>query len=238
MHLLDHILAVFFAIGFPVIATPAYIRRKPALLRDAPGVRSREYVETIAWLAAMGVSTVVVWWVYGRAFGDLGLSFRTTWPAFATLGGVLLATGLLYAQVRSVTRTPSALDQIREGLAPVREFLPTTPRELFLFRGVALSAGVGEELFYRGFLLWYLPHFMPLTVAVVLSSLLFGVGHLGHGVQATVRATLVGGLLAVLYLVSGSLVASMILHLAIDLYGGQLGYVSLGDRAEAGGSDA
>ncbi len=90
-------------------------------------------------------------------------------------------------------------------------------------RSVAFSAGIGEEIFYRGFLLWYLPQFMPMIAALCVSSIFFGLAHAMHGLDAAIRSAFVGALLAGLYLLGGSLLAPMLLHTAIDLSSGETG---------------
>lgn len=70
---------------------------------------------------------------------------------------------------------------------------------------------------------------MPLPWAVLLSSLLFGGAQVMHGVQATLRSAVLGVIFAALYLFSGSLWASMILHPMIDLTSGESGLAAFGD---------
>ena len=52
--MLDHILAVVFAVGFPLINAPIYARRRPLLRANDSATRQREYKETILWLGARG----------------------------------------------------------------------------------------------------------------------------------------------------------------------------------------
>lgn len=220
--MIDHVLAVFFAVGFPAVAIPLYARRRSHLEAGDTQVRVREYWETIAWLAGMGATTLLLWLSTGRSVEVLGLGVPTSARALVSLGAAVLVSGLLFLQVRNTYRDPATRDAARTSLEAVREYLPVTTREARLFRGVAFSAGIGEEIFYRGFLLWYLPQFMPLIAAVGVSSALFGVAHAMHGLDAAVRAALTGGLLSGLYLFSGSLLAPMILHTSIDLSSGEM----------------
>ena len=50
-----------------------------------------------------------------------------------------------------------------------------------------------------------------------------------HGSQATLRSTLMGAVLAGLYVFSGSLWASMLLHTAVDLSSGEAGKAAFAD---------
>ncbi len=234
--MIDLGLALVFAVGFPLWSIPRYARRRPRLLAGDTAVRQREYRETILWLGGMGIATLAAWWAQGRAPGALGLGVPGTWRFWSTLAVAGTAAGLLALQARAVQRDPRARQTARGALEPVRDFLPVTRRELRLFRAVSLSAGVGEEIFYRGFLIWYLSQFLPLFWAVAVSTLLFGLAHAMHGMGATVRATLSGAVLAALFLFSGALWASMLLHAAIDLSSGETGMAAFGDGGPGGDS--
>ncbi|MGI9628747.1 MAG: CPBP family intramembrane glutamic endopeptidase [Longimicrobiales bacterium] len=221
--MLDHILVVAFAIGFPLISGPVYARRRPALLAGDERIRRREYVETILWLSSMGALSIAVWLISGRDLPLLGLGFDPSWQQIASLTVVLLLSGLLFFQVRGVLHDSAMREVARKTLDSVREYMPRTSREARLFRGVSISAGLGEEIFYRGFLLWYLGQVMSLPWAILVSSALFGLAHIMHGSRATVRSSIMGLVLAGLYVFSGSLWASMILHTAVDLANGEVG---------------
>lgn len=227
--MLDHLLAVVFAVGFPVVTAPVYARRRASLRANDSAVRRREYVETIVWLSCMGLATLAVWRAADREWSALGLGFEWSGRAGLSLLAATVIGTLLCLQVRAVRRDTATRDAARLALEPVREYLPTTRAELRLFRGVSVAAGVGEELFYRGFLIWYLSHLAPIAVAVGLSSVLFGLAHVVHGAKATSRATVLGFVLAGLYLFSGSLWASMLLHTAIDLTSGETGVAVFGE---------
>lgn len=224
--LIDHVLAVVFAIGFPLFTTRQYHRRKAAMLAGDRSVKRREYLETIAWLSAMGIATLVVWVALGREFSLLGFSFVGGWTAYAGLGIAVIGSLLLMLQARAIMRDEATREAAREALAPVREFLPTTLEDVRLFRGVSLSAGIGEEIYYRGFLIWYLTLVMSPVWALVISSIAFGLAHVMHGVQSTVRSTIMGAVLGGLYILSGSLWASMILHYFIDISSGLSGFAA------------
>ena len=222
----DHVLAATFALGFPLLTTPVYLRRKPALLAGDSRVRIREYRETIVWLSSMGVVTLVLWVLTGRSLDQLGLGSGVGfgWRSAAAAAIALAGVTLLRVQTRFIRRDPATREAARETLYEERDFLPATRRELRWFRGVSVAAGVGEELFYRGFLLAYLTVWMPLLWAVVVSSVLFGFAHVMHGARATARSTVAGIVLAGLFVLSGSLWASMLLHTVIDWAGGDSGY--------------
>jgi membrane protease YdiL (CAAX protease family) len=220
--LFDLLLALGFAVGFPALTTHVYVRRRPLLQAGHWDTKRREYIETVLWLAGMGAATLFLWALARRDFATLGLPLTVSWKSVVALAVAGGGAALLFFQVHSVRGNVRAQDAVRRGLEPVREYLPASGRERKLFRAVSVSAGIGEELFYRGFLIWYLGQFMPLVLAVLASSALFALAHVMHGTSATVRAGLMGLVLAGLFVFSGALWASMLLHTAVDLSSGEL----------------
>jgi membrane protease YdiL (CAAX protease family) len=120
---------------------------------------------------------------------------------------------------------------VLERIQHVRFIIPHTAAELRLFTAVSITAGICEELLYRGFLIGYLSHWMGVIQAALLSSLLFGVAHLYQGLRGILLTGAIGVFMSGIYLVSGSLYLPMIIHAAVDLSSGRAGYDAL--RAEA-----
>ena len=80
---------------------------------------------------------------------------------------------------------------------------------------IALAAGFGEELFFRGLLQAWLAEGLGLWPGLVLASLLFGLAHpmtFGY----FVIATLLGGVLGLVWIWSGNLLAAIVAHALYD----------------------
>ncbi|MBL8514270.1 MAG: CPBP family intramembrane metalloprotease, partial [Betaproteobacteria bacterium] len=67
---------------------------------------------------------------------------------------------------------------------------------------------------------------------VLLSSAIFGIAHAYQGRTGVLRTAIVGLMVAVLFVVSGSLWLAIVLHTAVDLYGGALGRLALESTGE------
>lgn len=90
-------------------------------------------------------------------------------------------------------------------------FTFTLPRIILM----AISAGIAEELLFRGFLQTWINSFAPVAVAIIASNILFGVLHMRTALYAII-AGLVGVYLGVLYALTDNLLAPMVTHALYD----------------------
>jgi hypothetical protein len=81
---------------------------------------------------------------------------------------------------------------------------------------LAMLAGVGEELLFRGVIQVWLAERFPLWLAVAGASALFGVGHWLSSSYAAL-AVLIGAYLGLVFLLSGNLLAPIIAHAVYDV---------------------
>jgi membrane protease YdiL (CAAX protease family) len=98
--------------------------------------------------------------------------------------------------------------------------LPRTAGERRLFTVVGVTAGVCEEWLYRGFFLAVVAAMaggLPQGVLVVVAGVAFGLAHAYQGVAGVLTTGVLGGVMAALYLSTGSLLLPVLLHAAIDL---------------------
>jgi membrane protease YdiL (CAAX protease family) len=78
-----------------------------------------------------------------------------------------------------------------------------------------------EETLWRGYMFWYLGHLMPLWAAAIVTSVVFGFGHIYQGIANVPKIILVGGVFAGLYLLTGSLWLPILLHAVFDAVQGR-----------------
>lgn len=115
-------------------------------------------------------------------------------------------------------------EPIRRALAvqlrPVAALLPRTPAERRWFALLALTAGVCEELLYRGFglaaLRWAAPDIRT-PALVIITGAAFGFAHLYQGRLGVTLTGVLGAYLAWITIATGSLVPVMLLHALLDL---------------------
>lgn len=220
----DHVLALALIVLFPAYAAwdlPRFARRVAA---DPLNARTKTYVRHMVSQWAWTLALVAAWWLADRPMSDLGL--RLPGSGSAWLWSLLISgAGIAFIcqQALSVLRSPDAQAEVRkhfESQPSVRMLLPWTPREARVFVAVAVTAGICEEILYRGYLLWYLRQFMPGVVAIATAIVAFGVGHAYQGARGVFATGVAGAVAMTVYLITDSLLAPMLLHAALDLVNG------------------
>jgi membrane protease YdiL (CAAX protease family) len=160
---------------------------------------------------------------------DLGLrapSGAGFWISLALAAAVAAA---LVLQLRAVERSEELRREVRPSLGGTLVLLPRTAEEGRTFAALSLTAGLCEELLYRGWLIGWLAPFTGMPAAAVLSTAAFGAAHLYGGRSLALRATAMGAVLCALFLLSGSLWVSILLHAFVDWNMGQLAVAAFRD---------
>lgn len=103
----------------------------------------------------------------------------------------------------------------------LQELIPRTDREKAAFGLVSLSAGLGEEVVYRGYLIVVLGAlFSDIWWAAAVSSMAFSILHAYQGVMGIVRSGVLGFVFAAAFIAGGSLWPLIIVHTGVDLVSG------------------
>lgn len=221
MQLVDHVLILLLFVVQPVYGLFESRRIYARAKAGQPLDRIRFYRQTalLEWTFLVGLA--VAWFIFRRPLVDLG---------FATPGGpgfwggtvlLVLLTGYLLYSWRGAKRASNA-DRVKQSecIGKITHFLPHTIRELRSFVGVSITAGIVEEIVYRGFVLWYLAQLMPLWLAVVVSSIAFGLAHSYQGANGALRCGLIGLAFGVFYVVTGSIWLPIVAHALLDMLQG------------------
>jgi len=132
------------------------------------------------------------------------------------IGFLILAAVIVIGMVVTLflARTSSEIPTIGD----ISSLLPRNRAELYFGAALSVNAGLVEELLFR----LALPALIfgatgSAVAAVVLSVLLFGGLHIYQGLPGIIGSTVIGALLMLLYLASGSIVLPIIVHALIDL---------------------
>lgn len=214
-------IVVFFAVNW---------WREPALRRrieaQDPRAKLDAYASLMIHLWGLAGLVVGAWFVSGRDLASLGLSAPalTVWGWGSWLVTGLCAAYLLYtiAQTALSSTTRDTLRKQFEQSGDYALIQPKQGREYRRFYGVAVTAGVTEEIIFRGFLIGALALILPAWVAAGLALMVFVIGHSYQGVSGMVRILPISLVLTGLYLASGSLWPGIALHILVDLTGGAI----------------
>ncbi|WP_307592208.1 CPBP family intramembrane glutamic endopeptidase [Paenibacillus wynnii] len=211
-----HLLILYLAVGVPVWGYYSYKKFKIDILSH-PGKRMTYYRRTVIELWTM--AAVFAGYVYGSGISWSKLGFGGAdwgWLSilfFAELVIFIVAPLIMVAFVRGYRET---MDRQFQSIG---DFLPGTTREKRFWIVISLTAGVCEELLFRSFLFYYLPLLLPGLSGVwviVISSLIFGLGHCYQGIKGILSTAVLGGLFGCLYYFTGSVMLCMLLHFLID----------------------
>lgn len=226
MNFTTHMIFISMVVILPM-ASLISVHHQAAVAHRAPANRLRSYLSgsLVLWLS---LCLVVGNWIYQDGhIAELGIEATNTTALFSSLLLIIFAALVIRLLAKKIQHS----ERFRHGYIGkddyLREMLPRTRSERNAFYLLSVSAGVCEELIYRGFVFAYLLHYMTMPSVVVLSSLLFGLAHSYQGLKGIPLTATIGLLLALLYLYTGSLWASMVLHAAIDIGSGYLSWLSL-----------
>ena len=222
MMILQHLL-VFFLIVVAPLWDWYEIPRLKASAAARKKIRFYQKIVAASWACAL------------VAVGTIGLAAVSTivpaanegaWLSSGTRGGVflegLIAGMLIVIMLPAVLALRNEKIRSKAGKAAKRLsfLLPSTGEERRWWWLVSVTAGICEEVVYRGFLLHYF-HVAPLPLNLIgalgVSSLIFGVGHLYQGIAGAVQTVVIGFVLAVMFVMTGNLLLPIVVHAVVDL---------------------
>ena len=177
-----------------------------------------------------------LWWpvlvlcglVYGSdlSLSDIGLKWHWNLASQIGLASLVLLAGYLFRSTQQVRRDTEEHPEMQKQFAFVQWLMPTTKKEArYFIWGVSITAGICEELLFRGYLMHFLGQYLPTYGVVLVSSLAFGLPHIYQGPIHVLRTALLGLVMALIYLATDSIFIPIVLHALLDAYSGVLAYI-------------
>jgi len=234
-----HLLFLLLGIALPaVLFITTYRRRKAGggRIHWTHKMKVGLYYGNGGLLWGMALLVLAVWYFSGRPFTEIGLGWGTS-PYDATAVLTLSAFVFLYLfDLYLEAGNEESRDETRREFAKLG-FMPTTATEFLHFIFLAVAAGVGEEIVYRGFMVTYLmelfgPGVWPTIGALVIPAIAFGLGHFYQGGRAVLKIVAMAILFGFFFLRTNTLWPLMLLHAAIDVFGGLMSWYLLGRKLE------
>lgn len=202
----------------PVLGARGHRRLLAQLERGEPCARSRAYRRWSAWGWTVAAAALAVAALGGLRPAQLGLRAP---PGALAGGGALTGAAIGFLTSLVVLTVLVRRGTIRlPGSAAYSPLLPQNRRERVGFNVLTLTAGVGEEVVYRGFLaavLVTVAPALPQWALLALAAGVFGAAHVYQGKTGVLGTALFGAAMMRLYLESGSLLLPMLLQSLMDM---------------------
>jgi len=227
-HWID-LLYIIFLIGIlPLWGWADYRKFLEIVKTTDADILSGEYRKTILVLCLMALAVVLMWKFNERSWQDLG--FKTPDWSGVNSSGLFISLGLFIGTIVNIVIAvfaPKLAQKRLDAMAALKPFFPQTPRQNGWAMAVSITAGIAEEIVYRGFLIWVLSHFMPIYATLVVQAIIFGLAHAYQGKSGFFATSFIGGILGYIYWATGSLLLPIILHSVMDMAAMGAAYLTL-----------
>lgn len=221
------VLLAVLLVAIPLMGVKEFglLTRWVRLGRHDARIRFYRWIMGFEWVLTL---SLLAWWFFlrggvnGIALAGLGLVPAVTqWQWLAVVGGLSLAY-LIIMQMNMVLDSDEQLRKMEGTLGSLRSMAPRDHREQAVFLQVSFTAGICEEILYRGLLMHVLSQAVGRWPALLLVAVVFGLGHAYQGRDGMLKTAGVGLAFGLLALFSGSLYVGMVLHAVLDLTSGRI----------------
>jgi membrane protease YdiL (CAAX protease family) len=204
-----------------IVPTIGYLRFRRLQTHTASVIPTRTklrlYAKNVCAQWILVVAMLSVTRRHGISAADVGERLGNARLTFVVMFGLLailaMATVIILWRLR---RAPP--EALTAAVGRLRKFMPTLGPEMAAFALVSLTAGICEELLYRGWLVNLLRAATgSVWAAIVVGAAVFGIGHAYQGTKAMLRTGFIGLQLAYLFVAVDSLIPGQVLHAAFDL---------------------
>jgi uncharacterized protein len=201
----------------------AYLQSRPGA---GPDLASAHSGIVPLYVSMIALEWGLVWYVWGgihdqgRHLLELVGGRWSSWKNVAVDLAIALPFWILWEATARLVHFALGESHART----VQILLPRAWLEIALWIALSASAGVCEEIVFRGY---FQKQFQAITgsvaLAVVLQALVFGAGHAYQGMKQVVVISVLGALYGVLAAWRKNLRPGMIAHTCSDIVGGLLG---------------
>lgn len=218
----DHFMFIIICIVLPGLSLMS--AKAPDVPELEPVLPAKKHIYfsngLMLWIGALLV--VTNWNVTDRSWDLLGIRmpFITDVVIYSCVALVLI---YLVDSIYSVLK-----EKHKEDNTPLMDqILPTNWTEYASFTFLAVSAGICEEIVFRGFLVNY---FLEITkeftlgpyLSIFIPAVVFSVSHLYQGWLNVIKIFTLALLFCAIFLLSNSLLLVVVIHVAVDLISGAL----------------
>jgi len=221
------VFTIAFASFFPIAGYFLFRRFKKA---DNYNLASRKLRTYSCIILSEWAFVIALFWLmhqHGLSISDLGENMGNANLTFIAII-ILLAIFMMmvYFNVRQLRQMK--LEKLEAELDHLKMFLPNNKPEFIAFILIVFTAGICEELLYRGWLQNLLAYGTgSVWIGLVFGAIVFGFGHIYQGKTGIVQTGIIGLILGIVFIFTKSLVAGQVLHVIIDAVNGIVGGYAL-----------
>lgn len=221
------ILIIILTIFLPISGYNSIKKLKKSIAGGDNSIKIKFYRETIFWswipiflifllipISGISIENIGIKWIH------IDTSSFSKWFVYPVIGFyILYLLYNIYSIIIFKSNKESRAKAAKSISDDFRIFFPITQKEKRVWSLVSISAGLTEEILYRGYLFYALAIvFTNLSLIHILfiSTLIFGIGHIYQG-KEVIKSTILGLILGIFYIVFDSVIPVIIFHIVQDL---------------------
>ncbi|WP_421385214.1 CPBP family intramembrane glutamic endopeptidase [Bacillus salacetis] len=211
------LILLIFLIGVYPFWDKKYTSKLEKTLLEKDRIAYFKYVIFSEWTITLMILLVVM--ISASTFGDLG--FKAPAENSSEVLGML--TGFLAGiliMMFVLMRLPFYRKYLDKQTENVSYLIPSGRIDKRFAILAAITAGICEEVIYRGFLLHFLsssPFGLEGQVLMIMGAAIFGIAHYYQGWKGVLLTGVVGYAFTRMYFMTGSLLFPILFHIIIDL---------------------
>ncbi len=217
----DHAFVLMIVIVVPIMSLKSE-QMTAEMIKSLPPKKHLFYTNGL--MLIIGALLVLTSWnISGRSWNELGfalISMNESVKIFCSILIVFYLSDLILGFFN--------IKYLESRLEDLHFIIPLNWQEFRSYIFLAVSAGICEEIIFRGFLITYFSHFLAEVpygqyVAILIPALVFSVSHIYQGWWAVLKILILALLFGYIFIFSESLIAVIIIHIMIDIFSGIAG---------------
>jgi membrane protease YdiL (CAAX protease family) len=212
---IHHLLVAFLILVMPVWDRYEMRRLKAS---SSPRKRVQSYQMTLLWLW-VATALLLVTTARHELFAPVATTLMDRYRNIALPAIIGLGIGALIPVLIARAKPREQMKQVK-ALGDTALILPRTSEERWWFAAVSVSAGICEEIIFRGFLIRYFatpPLGLGVGAAIIAAALVFGIAHGYQGWKGVLVTAVLALVMTALFYATGSLVLPIVVHALLDL---------------------
>jgi membrane protease YdiL (CAAX protease family) len=216
LYIWDHVFAIAVFNVFPIYSKLTIVKVLDDIRERGEIARLRAYRGVIVTWIAFSICVLAGWWYFDRDWAELGIRGAEPLRLALAFAVACVIVAAMAVQLRNLARLSDGVAEIDSQLGETAQFMPQSKLEDRWFKVVSTNAGLSEELIFRGYLIWYLGHYVGIGWAATIAVVAFAFAHIYQGVRQLPGLLLVSAVTVSLYVYTESLLVPVLFHIALD----------------------